>query len=416
MKHPNPRQVCIQALLDWEKGKSFSDEILHTLTEKSGIAGPDRAFLMEAFFGVLRNLSLLDFFIAHLREAEIDERTRAVLRLGLYQVFQMRTAPHAAVNESVELAGRARGVVNAVLRRALRERDALEHSLKAAPLSVRMSHPQFLLSRWFDRFGSEATELLCAWDNSPAPLYVRANGLRVTAADLLSRAPGAEASPFHHAALRVRALPHEWIAAGLCYIQDPSTLMACDLLNPQPGDAVLDACAAPGGKSTYLAELMRNTGRLVACDIYDSRVERLRENLARLGVANAEPIVHDAMLPLEESGGRLAPKSMDRVLVDAPCSNTGVLRRRVDVRWRLTGEDFIRMPFQQFALVRRCAETLKPGGVLVYSTCSLENEENDGVVGQIAAAGIGLRHIESRRTLPFIDGVDGAFAAKFVRE
>jgi 16S rRNA (cytosine967-C5)-methyltransferase len=195
-------------------------------------------------------------------------------------------------------------------------------------------------------------------------------------------------------------------------VQDPSTLISCDLLAPQPGETVLDACAAPGGKTTYLAELMRDQGRIVACDLYESRVARLSQNLQRLGVTIATAIQHDCM----QAGAPLAEGTFDRILVDAPCSNTGVIRRRVDVRWRLTDEDFIRMPAQQFALLRRTATLLKPGGVLVYSTCSLEPEENERVVERVCAEIPSLRFLESRRSLPFADAMDGAFAAKFVRE
>jgi 16S rRNA (cytosine967-C5)-methyltransferase len=157
---------------------------------------------------------------------------------------------------------------------------------------------------------------------------------------------------------------------------------------------------------------MQNEGEIIACDLYESRVARLRENLERLGVANTTALVHDCM----RAGPPLEPASFDRILIDAPCSNTGVIRRRVDVRWRLTDEDFLRMPAQQLALIRRCAPLLKPGGTLVYSTCSLEAEENDQLVERIAREVPELRFVESRRTLPFVDNVDGAFAAKFVRE
>ncbi len=408
----NPRQSCIRALLEWEKGKHFSDEILHTALDREPLSPLDRAFFMETFFGVLRNLSRLDFLIGRLREAHIDAQTRAILRLGLYQIFHMRTADHAAVNETVNLAVRARGLVNAVLRRALREKAALESALAAAGPAVATSHPEFLLARWNAAFGPDATRRLCEWNNRPADVHVRANELRVTPGELLRSAPSAEPSPAHPLAIRVKQIPYSWIAHGLCYVQDPSTLMACDLLAPQPGDFVLDACAAPGGKTTYLAQLMRNEGRIVACDLYESRVARLRENIARLGVTIAQAIQHDCM----QAGPPLTPGSFDRILVDAPCSNTGVIRRRVDVRWRLTDEDFIRMPAQQLALLRRTATLLKPGGSLVYSTCSLEPEENDRVVEQALAAIPGLRFLESRRTLPFADAVDGAFAAKFTRD
>ena len=408
----NPRQLCIRALFEWEKGKSFSDEILHTLLEKERLAPLDRAFLMETFFGVLRNLTAHDFLITQLRDGILDDETREVLRLGLYQIFHMRTAAHAAVNETVNLAGRARGLVNAILRRALREQSVLEGRLARAEMAVRTSHPEFLLTRWLAAFGPEQTAQLCEWDNSPAEVHVRANGLKTTVADLLRTAPDATASPHHPRAIKVASLPHEWIAAGLCYVQDPSTLFACDLLAPQPGETILDTCAAPGGKTTYLADLMQNRGRIVACDLYESRVARLRENIARLGITNTQTFTHDTM----QGGAPLAPASFDRILVDAPCSNTGVLRRRVDVRWRLTDEDFIRMPAQQLALVKRAASLLKPGGTLVYRTCSLEAEENAGVVERAIAAIPSLRFVESRSTLPFVDGIDGAFAAKLIRE
>ena len=407
----NPRQSCVRALLEWEKGKHFSDEILHTALEREPLSTLDRAFFMETFFGILRNLSRLDFLIGQLREDRIDPETRAILRLGLYQIFHMRTADHAAVNETVNLATRARGLVNAILRRALREKPALENALAQASPAVATSHPEFLLTRWNAAFGPDATRRLCAWNNQPAEVHVRANTLRVTPGELLRSAPDAEPSPAHPLAIRVKQLPFSWIAHGLCYVQDPSTLMPCDLLAPQPGETVLDACAAPGGKTTYLAQLMRDQGRIIACDLYESRVVRLRENLARLGVTIAEAIRHDCM----QAGPPLAPAGFDRILVDAPCSNTGVIRRRVDVRWRLTDEDFIRMPAQQLALLKRTATLLKPGGTLVYSTCSLEPEENEQVVERALAAIPELRFLESRRTLPFTDHVDGAFAAKFVR-
>jgi 16S rRNA (cytosine967-C5)-methyltransferase len=195
-------------------------------------------------------------------------------------------------------------------------------------------------------------------------------------------------------------------------VQDPSTLVAPDLLDPKPGERILDACAAPGGKTTYMAAKMRGTGEIIACDLYESRVGRLRENVARLGATCVKVHLLDFLMP-PESDGALREGSFDRILLDVPCSNTGVIRRRVDVRWRLTEEDFIRMPFQQLGLVRRAVPLLKSGGALVYSTCSLEPEENEGVLERIS---IDLPDLELEavvKSLPFRDGVDGAFAARF---
>ena len=408
----NPREVCLDALLEWERGKKFADEILHDAQERAQFAPRDRGFFRELFFGTIRHLSQLDFFISQLRDGALDEETHAILRLGLYQLFYMRVPAHAVVNESVALAGRARGLVNAILRRATREHAELERALASAPETMRWSHPSFLIERWIAAFGRGTTQALCEWNNEPSDVFVRVNGLRTTIEDLEKGAPGVERVPFHPRALKVAELPPAWLNDGLVYVQDPSTLLACDLLDPQPGDIVLDACAAPGGKTSYLAELMKNQGRIVATDLWESRLARLRENMRRLGVRNVQPIVQDGMLECDT----LAPASFDRVLIDAPCSNTGVIRRRVDVRWRLTDEDFIRMPEQQLALLRRIAPLVKPGGSLVYSTCSLEAEENEQVVERALAEIPGLRFLESRRALPFVDGVDGAFAAKFVRE
>ena len=410
----NVRKVTLRALLEWEKGRTFADEVLQQQLEQAQSTLLDRAFVRETFFGVLRHLLELDFLVDQLRKGSLDQQTRSVLRLGMYQLFHMRIPPHAAVNETVALGGYARGLVNAIMRRALREKDQLENALEGAPMSARTSHPDFLLERWLAQFGKEDTERFCAWNNQPSDVYVRANGLRVTLGELLRSTPEAEPAGFHPKALRAHRLPASWIVLGLCYIQDPSTLMACDLLDPQPGETVLDACAAPGGKTTYIAELMRNSGRIVACDIFESRVARLRENVQRLGVAIAD--VHQLDVLTAAGEAPLLPETFDRILIDAPCSNTGVIRRRVDVRWRLTDEDFIRMPVTQLALVRRMAPLLKRGGTLVYSTCSVEPEENDAIVRQIQEQLPELRFIESRRCLPFKDGVDGAFAAKFIRE
>ena len=403
------RSVCLKLLVSWEKKRPFADELLHDALDDSPLEPRDRGFVTECFYGVLRNLSSLDFLITRLRDGELDVETRQVLRLGLYQLFHMRVPAHAVVNETVALSRRAGGLINALLRRAMREKDALAAALDAAPEDVRMSQPSFLLEKWTASFGSDAASALAAWNQRPAEVFVRVNTLKTSVDALRTENPDAEPHPFHPLVLRVPKIPREWIDAGLCYVQDPSTLTAPDMLAPQPGELVLDACAAPGGKTTYLAALMRNEGRIVACDLWESRVVRLRQNLARMGVTNAHALALDTMKESPE----LPVAGFDRILIDAPCSNTGVIRRRVDVRWRLTDEDFLRMPAQQLALIRRCATLLKPGGTLVYSTCSLEPEENDGVCETALQRIPGLVLEEKRHVRPWVDGVDGAFCAKF---
>ncbi|MGB8354202.1 MAG: 16S rRNA (cytosine(967)-C(5))-methyltransferase RsmB [Chthoniobacteraceae bacterium] len=409
MPRANPRAVCVEILDRWESEQKFADELLHEALAFAELTPLDRAFLTEAFYGIVRNLSRLDFMIAQLREAPVDQFTRQVLRLGFYQIFHMRTPHHAAVNESVNLAGKARGLVNALLRRSIREEEALQELIEKAPPSVRFSHPQFLIDRWQENFGLDAAQQLCQWDNTPAEVYVRVNGLKTNVEELLESAPDAQPSPAHALAIKVKQIPHAWIVNGLCYVQDPSTLMACDLLGPKPGENVLDACAAPGGKTTYLAQLMANEGQIAACDVSSQRLERLQENLARLGASSAKTVLADWLRGIAP----FSTQSFDRILLDAPCSNTGVIRRRVDVRWRLTPEDFWRMHEKQFTILKTITPLLKKGGTLVYSTCSLEPEENEKIIDRVRKEIPSLHFVESRQTLPFRDQIDGAFAAKF---
>lgn len=410
--HPiNPRAACVQALLRWEAGGVFADEVLHDALASGRFNPYDRAFLTETFYGVLRHRSSLDFLIAQLRDSQLDPTTRQILRLGFYQIFRMRIPHHAAVNETVNLAGRARGLVNALLRRSIREKDELIQKLEQASPAIRFSHPEFLIHRWEKQFGPDGVVTLCQWNNQPAEIYVRANGLKVTAGELLADAPQGEPCERFPQMLKIRQVPHRWIVHGLCYVQDPSTLMAVELLDPQPGETVLDACAAPGGKTSFIAERMQNTGELVATDSSRTRLERLKENLGRLGVSNAVVQRADWMTAQE---GFAEP--FDRILVDAPCSNTGVIRRRVDVRWRLTPNDFELMPTRQAAMVENALAHLKPGGTLVYSTCSLEPEENELLAEAIARKHPEVTLAEMRRRDPIHDGVDGAFAARFVKQ
>ena len=252
-------------------------------------------------------------------------------------------------------------------------------------MGVRLSHPEVLVDRWTRQFGESDTAALCEWNNHPADILVRVNELKVSMGELM-RAGGGEQMDFHPLMLKMDKLPIPWIVSGLCYVQDPSTLMACEMLAPEPGERVLDACAAPGGKTSYLAQMMKNEGKIVACDVSADRLTRMRENLERLSVTNVEIRKADWLEspPAEK-------EKFDRILVDAPCSNTGVIRRRVDVRWRLKGDDFARMPDVQMGLIKNLAGVLKPGGTLVYSTCSMEPEENDELVRRVTSEAPELR-------------------------
>jgi 16S rRNA (cytosine967-C5)-methyltransferase len=408
------RALALHALRKWRDGRQFADSVLQELLGASALGSADRGFTTELFYGVLRNRTLLDFWISQLRSGAVDPDSRDLLQLGLYQLFLLRTPGHAAVYEAVALApSRKRGFINAILRGAQRRSEELERKATAAPLAVRMSHPNFLLERWTRSFGQDASVALCEWNNQAAPIYARVNRLKIGAENFLSKHRAAEIPSRAGAFVRLTELPFPALEAGECYMQDPSTSVACKLLDPQVGETVLDACAAPGGKTALLAELMSNNGRLVACDRDPSRVATLRDNLHRLGVTIAEPLQHDwtsgVSLPLPEA------LRFDRILIDVPCTNTGVMRRRVDVRWRLRPEDFERMQREQLRIFSALVPLLKPGGTLVYSTCSIEPEENEQVVQRTIQTFPVLKLDARESVLPFREQFDGAFAARLVR-
>ena len=324
------RQLALNALQRWRKSREFADSIVQRLILGSEQSRSDRGFAQELFYGVLRNLTLLDFFIGQLRDSAIDDLSRDLLRLGLYQLFELRTPVHAAVFETVELASpHRRSLINGIMRNAVRERDRLRSNAAKTPLHIRESHPEFLVRRWREAFGENCADAICRWNNKPAPIYARINTLRIRPEDFLKNNPTACPISAHPFFVEYEGLPEAAIARGDCYIQDPSTALAVDLLEAQPGEMVLDACAAPGGKTLYLAAITKNTASIVACNRDAARLKLLRQNLSHLGAIQIEVIQHDWLG--ERYPAAVRPKQFDKILVDAPCTNTGVMRRRVDV-------------------------------------------------------------------------------------
>jgi 16S rRNA (cytosine967-C5)-methyltransferase len=415
MARLSARRVALSALRTWRKEKQFADSIVSESLARSELNESDRGFAFELFYGVLRNLTLLDFWIGCLRASKVDADLRDVVRLGLYQLFFLKTPAHAAVHETVELVQqRQRPIVNGMLRAAIRRHSELLARADAEPLFVRTSHPQFLVERWRQQFGTQHTEELCKWNNLPAPVYGRINQLRIAREEFLRLYPHSRPLTGNVEFVEFDALPTGAITQGHCYIQDASTAIACQILDPKPGEKILDACAAPGGKTGYIAQLMENRGTIVGCDRDPARLQILKENMARLGVG----IVH--LFAQDWARGHVPPEiasmgPFDRILLDAPCSNTGVMRRRVDVRWRLQPADFARMQRRQFEILRALIPLLAANGVLVYSTCSLEPEENEQVLRGILDGASALHVVQEKCSLPFRDVVDGAFAAKIIR-
>lgn len=415
----NARELALDLLNRWPRSRAFADELLEQALEECSLGESDRAFVTELFYGCLRQQLALEFLLARLATKPSRPVIANVIKLGLYQLFFLHTPGHAAVNESVALAKGHGGepeakFVNAILRRAGREHQALLAEFEATRETqpwIYHSHPEWLWKRWATRLGHDSAAALCEWNNQPPFVYIRINTLKATGAPT----DVATEPTLHPLCWRVTdssgLFRTKSFLNGEFYVQDPSTLTAVDVLDPQPGESVLDMCAAPGGKTTYIAQKMQNRGRIIAADSTSSRLALVGENCRRLGV--------QIVATLACEGTRLdrclRGEEFDRVLVDAPCSNTGVLRRRVDLRWRLTEEEISRLAALQAKLLDSAAKFTRHGGVLVYSTCSLEPEENEGVVETFLASHKMFERDATRSLIPPRDGVDGTFVARFRR-
>jgi 16S rRNA (cytosine967-C5)-methyltransferase len=419
MTGQNPRQIAVRVLRQRRPSGDYVEKLLEGELARHALSPPDRALCQELVYGLVRWQRTLDWLVGRKTGGrEQNPALRLLLHLGLYQLFWLQRIPdHAAVHETVELAkhqgfGPRAGFLNAVLRGYIRERAQTRESLEAlkeTDPATGYSHPAWLAERWQTRWGKAQTALLLAWNNRPPPTYARLNALKTDAARLAARwqEEGLEFEERQYdwtgPSLVFELRRHPPLAAlgsfqdGWFYVQDPSTLLATRQLDPQPGETILDLCAAPGGKTTHIAQLLGQRGRIVARDSQQERLKRLEENCRRLGATCVEISA--------------APGAFDRILIDAPCSNTGVLRRRVEARWRAQPEEIARLSQAQSALLVQAAPELKPGGALVYSTCSLEPEENEKVVRKFLDEHPNFKLENERQLLPFIEGVDGAYVA-----
>ncbi len=430
MNNRKPREIALRVLLA-ARENSYIEDVLDLELASNPMPTADRGLCRELAFGVVRWRAALDWLITRFSDGrEPRPDLREILRLGLYQIFWLTRIPdHAAVFESVGLARRGgmeaqAAFVNALLRRALRERDETEtalEQLKETDPATGWSHPKWLVERWQRSWGEDHAHYLMRWNNSPPPTFARVNTHR-NSCEELEAAWTEEKVKFlrREFSWTGPGLVHELIShpplatlpsfqKGGFYIQDPSTLFAVDELAPQPGESILDACAAPGGKTTFIAQRMKNQGRVLAEDADKSRLGLIRENYQRLGLNCIEAAVTPAK-PLPASAGNI--HAFDRILIDAPCSNSGVLRRRIQLRWRIQPEEIQRLRQTQLDILRLHAPRLKPGGVLVYSTCSLEREENREVVEAFVAENRDFTLQRDRQLTPFDDQVDGAYVAR----
>lgn len=385
------RAAAVVLLCDLEKQTSSLDELLQALDAKLP-DNRDARFARQLVLGAVRWQKRLDWMLAPCCSRPIDKLSpwaRQILRLGAYQLFWLDRVPErAAVHTSVELAKHfahqgIAALVNAVLRRLVREHDRINYpDPDKAPvryLSVYYSHPEWLVARWVERWGAEFVEPLLKTNNQPAELNIRLNPLRAGAelASELDLEPAGPLPGFFKATNGAELFASNAYQQGKFQVQDPNAALAVALLDPQPGERLLDLCSAPGGKATQAATAMQDRGLVVTADISLSRLGRVRENAQRLGLKTLHPIVRDGTDP--------GNGSFHRVLADVPCSATGVLGRRPDVRWRRDSDQFPDLTARQQLLLKRAYEHLRPGGVLVYSTCSLEIEENEAIVERFLA-------------------------------
>ncbi len=431
VKGANPREVAVQVLRRRRSAGQFTEDLLAQELGHTALSPADRALAQELVYGVVRWEAALDWLIERKTTPGRTQKPvlQILLRLGLYQLFWLDRIPdHAAVHETVKLAqqqgfGPQAGFLNAVLRGYIREREATQRllgELREEQPALGYSQPTWLFERWEKRWGREKAVSLLRWNNAPPPTFARLNTLRADPQSLQKTwqseqvqfepksYPWAEGDLTYelkqHPPLReLRSFKEGWF-----YIQDPSTLLAPRLLDCRQGDSILDLCAAPGGKTTFLAQSVANQGQIIAEDIDESRLKLLTENCERLGVTCVQSC-------LTSNDSAQSSQSFDRILLDAPCSNTGVLRRRVDLRWRIRAEEVERLRRIQLDLLRSAVRRLKAGGTLVYSTCSLDEVENQGVIAEFLAAQSDCRLEEERELLPFQDQVDGAYVARIRR-
>lgn len=389
---PSARDVAVTVLSRVDSGDAFANVLLYRSLADAHLSAADAALATELVLGVLRRRARIDWTLQGAAThplAELPARIRAILRSGCYQLFFLsRVPPRAAIHEAVELAKRyghagTAGLVNAVLRRiaASGERPLPPATDAAARLAVEESHPQWLVQRWIDRLGRPEAAALCAANNAPAPLYVRLNllhGPREALVERLRAGGAAVASTPLSEGIEVRdgfAERERMAADGALTVQDLGAMLVTHVLDPRPGETVIDACAAPGGKTTHIAERMANSGRVIACDVHQGKLAAAARRAAVMGATIVEAQVQDA-----RALGVAVPDSADRVLVDAPCTGLGVVRRRPDIKWRLRPQDVGAMAALQQEILTGSAGAVRPGGILVYSVCTTEPEEGEGVV------------------------------------
>ena len=438
----DPRRLSVRILGRVFRTDSYADILLDSALRKNVMGPEDRALATELVYGTLRWHGLLDWILGRTFRGdwrEVPDTVRLTGEIALYQIlFLDRVPAYAAVDEAVRLAGEVqagkwKATVNAVLRTLIREPERTRVPDDAGnPIekaSIRWSHPAWLVERWVQAFGMERTESICRAYNERPGLSLRINRLRSDAAALgreLERlGVSAEPSPFLDEFVLIRKAGDlsglDGFRRGHFTVQDVSAGLVAHLTDPRPGETILDVAAAPGGKTTHIAELSGNGAAITARDVHPKRLRLVAENAARLGLHSIQTEAGDGMNP-----PRTPHSDFDKVLVDAPCSGMGTLRRRPELKWRRKPGDIPALASMQAGLLAAAADSVKPGGILVYSTCTVLEEENRGIIEAFLASHREFALENAGRfvhpdcvtpagaieTWPDIHGMDGSFAVR----
>ncbi|SEJ11367.1 NusB antitermination factor [Propionispira arboris] len=441
----NAREIALKIINDVHTNDAYANVSLTRELRKHEVSDQDRRFVTELVYGCVKAGDSLDWILSQYINRPIKKIApiiQDVLRLGIYQIFFMDKVPEsAACNQSVELAKKYGHIgtvkfVNAVLRNAVRQPEKAVYpngkgqATKYAALAY--NHPEWLVKRWIKEFGYDMAVKLCEFNNTNAALSIRTNTLKTNRSDLMNIlsaeqvvcyesewTPEGLVCQSHPAMDQIKSLTE-----GLFQVQDESSMLVAHVLDPQPGEFIIDTCSAPGGKTTHIAALMQNKGRVLATDIYEHKLKRVNENAERLGIQ----IIQTELLDATQIGD-VYEQQADRVLVDAPCSGLGVLRRKPDARWKKSPALLVELPKLQIEILKSAAKAVKPGGVLVYSTCTIAKEENQTVVNlfladhpefELEQTGQFLPYAKQKTTmvqlLPHIAGTDGFFIARMKRK
>ncbi|PFG06765.1 16S rRNA (cytosine(967)-C(5))-methyltransferase RsmB [Bacillus sp. es.034] len=385
------REAALDVIEAVEKNQSYSNLLLHSVIEKNELPGKDIGLLTEMTYGTIQRKMTLDFYLAPFIKGKLDDWVRQLLRLSLYQLVYLDRIPDRAVfYEAVEIAkkrghkgisGLVNGVLRSVQRKGLPTLDSIKDPVER--VAIETSHPYWLVKRWSEQFGLDKTKEMCETNLIAPHQTARVNTTRISREELLQRLAdsGNELQeslivPEAVQSLRGNLAKTDEYRNGLCTIQDESSMLVSYALKLEKGMKVLDACAAPGGKTTHIAEKLSGTGEVHALDLHKHKVKLIDENASRLGLSN----IHTAALDSRKAGEKFEKGSFDRILVDAPCSGLGVLRRKPDIKYAKKEADLLSLQKIQLDILSAVAPLLKKGGLLVYSTCTVDQNENEGTV------------------------------------